>query len=55
MQRKCNQISAIALNNMVCYVDDMNSIKQECNSGDDKSPYGKNREDSLKKGGEYNE
>ena len=36
LQRNSNQISSTALNNMVRYTDDMNSIKQERNSGDNK-------------------
>jgi hypothetical protein len=55
LQRNFNQISATGLNNMFCYIDDMNSIKQERNSGDNKCPYRKNTDDSLVKGGEYNE
>jgi hypothetical protein len=32
LQRKCNQLSTITLKNMVCYIDDVSSIKQEHNS-----------------------
>jgi hypothetical protein len=32
LQRKCNQLSTTTLKNMVCYIDDMSSIKQEHNS-----------------------